>query len=285
MSLPKIVIVIPCFNGWSYTRNCINSILKSSYSNYEILIVNDGSTDNTSISLAEEFPEIFVYNGDGNLWWSESMNVGMEVAFNRNADFVLVLNNDVEISPNTIDVLVETASENKNAIIGSLILDISNTNILWSTGGKMIWPCLGEVQMNDMSGFDNNLKVVDWNPGMGTLISFNIFKKLKGFDSKNFPQYMGDTDFCLRAKKIGIKTIITSRSILFNNIDNTGGVNQLKKQFTIKDLIDVFQSYRSPDFLKARLKFIYRHCPTYLFLPALLCRYSKLFFYLIKKSI
>jgi GT2 family glycosyltransferase len=283
MKLPKIGIVIPCFNGWEFTKKCIISIKNCNYSNYEIIIVNDGSTDSTLNSLRVDFPEIVVYNGDGYLWWSKSMNIGIEIAFNGGAEYILVLNNDVEIGLNTFDALIGVALENDNAIVGSLVMDLKSPKNIWSSGGKMVWPWPGEVQLNDLKGFKNNHRYVDWNPGMGTLIPRHIFKKLVGFDSKNFPQYMGDVDFCLRAIKLGFKIIVTSSSVIYNNIENTGGVIEGNKRFCYRDIYEIFQSYRSPDLLKARLRFIFRHSPLHFLFPALFIRYSKLFFYIIKK--
>ncbi len=283
MNLPKIGIVIPCFNGWIYTKNCINSILKSHYLNYEIFIVNDGSTDNTSNSLAVEFPKIVVYNGNGNLWWSESMNKGIELAISRHVDFVLVLNNDIEISVNTLEVLVNYALKNNDTIIGSLVRSLNESNDIWSSGGKMIWPWPGEVQLTTLDNFHNNTLLVDWNPGMGTLIPVNIIKKLNGFDSKNFPQYMGDVDFCLRAKKDGYSILITSESVILNNVDNTGGLKLENDNLSLKEIFEVFRSYRSPDLLRARLIFMLRHCPIQWLLPALFLRYTRLFIYLLKR--
>jgi GT2 family glycosyltransferase len=282
MKLPKVGVVIPCFNGWYFTKRCLNSVRLSSYCNYEIIIVNDGSNDETQLGLKEEFPEAFVFNGDGNLWWSASMNIGIDIAYNRGAEFVLVLNNDVEIERNAISALIDVALNNERAIVGSVVRDISDPQKIWSSGGVMLWPRPGEVQLSSFLGSKNDFQYTEWNPGMGTLIPYSIFQRVEGYDSKNFPQYLGDVDFCLRAIKSGFEILVTSKSIIYNNIDNTGGMSIRGKYLSTKDIWDVFFSYRSPDYLKARLVFIFRHCPAFYVIPALFYRYSRLSIYLLR---
>ena len=92
---PKVSIIIPCFNGWKYTNECLISVFNSTYCNFDVILVNDGSTDETSSALREFFPQVIEVNGNGNLWWSKSMNLGFEIAKGLSSEYVLVLNNDV----------------------------------------------------------------------------------------------------------------------------------------------------------------------------------------------
>jgi GT2 family glycosyltransferase len=283
---PHVTIIIPCFNGWSYTCECLNSVYKSSYKNYDVIIVNDGSTDITSISIKKFFPKVKELNGDGNLWWSKSMNLGFIEALSNNSQYVLVLNNDVVINPNTLFNLVNTATLYPNSIVGSIIYNLQKPNIIWSAGGKMKWPWPGEFQLG-MGEYDHNqyngIRNVDWNPGMGTLINTSILKDLNFYDEKNMPQYLSDVDLCLRAKKKGYSILINSECILYNNIENTGGVINNNSSLNFNSIKDMFLSLRSPDFFRARFTFIYRHCNRSVLLFALFIRYFRLLIYILKR--
>lgn len=285
---PKVTIIIPCFNGWFYTKECLNSIFNSNYLNYNVVIINDGSTDETSSSLRKYFPNVEEIIGDGNLWWTKSMNLGFKHAINNNSDYVLVLNNDVIVEANTISNLINTALSYPNSIIGCLIYNLQKPKVLWSAGGIMKWPWPGEVQIG-IGEFDNNqylgIRNVDWTPGMGTLININYLIDLDFYDDVNMPQYLSDVDLCLRAKAKGFSIIINSECILYNNVENTGGLGKTIPNFNLKLIKEMFLSFRSPDYFKARTKFIFRHCNWYFLLFAFSIRYSRLLFYIIKRLI
>jgi len=285
-TLPHVTIIIPCFNGWKYTKECLNSVLNSSYNNFCVIVVNDGSTDETSLSIKSLFPQVKELIGDGNLWWTKSMNLGFNEALKNNSDYVLVLNNDVIINSDTIYNLVDTAFLYPNSIVGSLIYNLQNPNIIWSAGGMMKWPWPGEFQLG-IGEFDNNqykgIRNVDWNPGMGTLINTSILRDLNFYDSKNMPQYLSDVDLCLRAKKRGYSILINSECILYNNVENTGGISKTTSTFNFQTVKELFLSLRSPEFLKARVAFIYRHCKRRFLISAFFIRYTRLLIYILKR--
>jgi GT2 family glycosyltransferase len=288
MREPRIGIVIPCFNGWNYTKDCISSILYSKYENFKIFIVDDGSTDNTRDEILTNYSDIDLISGDGNYWWSKSMNKGILRAIEYGAEFILILNNDVVICNNTISTLLECAEQNPDAIIGSLVYNKADKNIIWSAGGNVSWPWPGEIQLG-MNEFDDSqykgIRSVNWTPGMGTLIRTSTLQKLSYFDDVNMPQYLSDVDLCLRAKKMGFRILINSESKIYNNVENTGGISDKTKTFNFKIIGEMFTSYRSPDYFKARLTFISRHCPRHLLIIAILFRYLRLLIFISKRII
>lgn len=295
--LAEVCVVIPCHNGWKYTRECLASVLKSDYTRVKVILVDDGSTDATAEQAAEEFPSVQVIRGDGNLWWTGSMNVGIREGLNNGADYILVLNNDVVISENTIGVLVRCAETHPHAIIGSLIFDRSRPDLIWGAGGDLKWPWPGEVQLGigqQDKGQFNGLREVKWTQGMGTLIRKEILLKLNLYDARKMPQYSSDGDFCLRARKTGHPTLVNSESRIFNNSENTGGIafandffDGAEKKARVKmkwsDVKEIFISLRSPDHLSSRLVYMSRHCPWYLLPAALFIRYSRLALYILKR--
>src|SRR6266567_5032327 len=102
LGLPKISIITPIHNGVEYTIEYLESLSKVEYSNYEIIIIDDGSTDGSSEIIARDFPQVRLLKGDGNLWWSGGTNMGIRDALARGTDLILTMNNDVKIAPDCL---------------------------------------------------------------------------------------------------------------------------------------------------------------------------------------
>ena len=88
-----IIVLIPIHNRIDFTRSCLTSLKNQKFKDFQIIIVDDGSTDGSSEMLRDEFPEVKVINGDGNWWWTKSINVGIRDSIDLNPDYYLLLNN------------------------------------------------------------------------------------------------------------------------------------------------------------------------------------------------
>jgi len=275
---PLVVAVVPAFNGWEFSQICLQALENSSYSNLQIVFVDDGSRDATPTELPAKFPRVHVVRGDGNLWWSRAMNLGIAAALARDADFIFVINNDVVAEQDAISELVACARRRPGAIVGSLILGVSDRSRVWCAGGATRWPWPGEMMVGGAvtdAQFSGEWSV-QWTPGMGTLIPREVVTELGGYDAELFPQYLGDTDFTLRAGKKGHAVIVTSASKLYNHVENTGGLTLSGERMTLRQVQSIFRGIKSPDYLPSRLVFILRHCPWYWVVPALFIRYLRL---------
>ena len=279
---PLVSVVIPTHNGWEYTRKCLDSLTKVTHQNLKIILIDDGSSDGTAENAAQLFPEVVLLSGDGNLWWAGSINLGIQTALEFDSNYILVLNNDVLVLPNTIDALVECAQEHEDSIVGSLIYRMDDTEIIWCAGGALKWPWPGEVMLGngekDRGQYDG-VRQVEWMPGMGTLIPREILIKLKLYDAKRMPQYIADADLAMRAGKLGYKVLVTSDSKIYNNVENTGGIPIGQLRITLKGFVSIFTSLRSPEYFPARIRFILRHCPKRWLIPTLFIRYLRLLIY------
>ena len=94
----KVVIVTPVHNRRRETLQCLRSIARSALDgiHLHIIVVDDGSTDGTSEALAEEYPDVQIIKGDGNLWYTAGTNRGLAAALEHEPDYVLAINNDAE---------------------------------------------------------------------------------------------------------------------------------------------------------------------------------------------
>lgn len=108
----KVSIVLPVYNGEKYISQAIESVLQQSYANWELIIVNDCSTDHT-LEIVGEFVKkdvrICVYNNEINLKLPRALNVGFSKA---SGDYFTWISDDNYLRPNMIEILVETLDRN-----------------------------------------------------------------------------------------------------------------------------------------------------------------------------
>jgi len=186
-----IYIVIPVFNRWKYTQACIDSLKKQTYKDFKIVVVDDGSTDGTSKSIFDLYPDVHVVKGDGNLWWSGGINEGIKYALTQEADYILSLNNDTLTYPDYLEQLINASEQKPKSLIGSLAVD-SETNKKIYAAGFVKWyadkytDLLNDLNKNEQKGIHE----VGFFPGRGLLIPTSVFDKIGLFDKETFPQYM-----------------------------------------------------------------------------------------------
>lgn len=131
-----VYLIVLNWNGWKDTVECIDSCLKLTYTNFRILIVDNGSTDNSESILRECFPSVeFIQTGE-NLGFAGGNNVGIRYALEQGAVYVWLLNNDTVVDSKALDELLKVAeSDDKIGIVGSKIYYYDKPDILWFAGG------------------------------------------------------------------------------------------------------------------------------------------------------
>lgn len=270
----NIAIVIPVYNRKSITVAGLNNILAAidyfvihSGNKYklvfDIIVVDDGSTDGTSAVIRENFPNIRLLNGDGNLWWSGSINLGARYAIEKlKSSHILLWNDDTTCSEDYFLQLSEVLAQRPelvNNILVSKIFWLDRKDVLFNFGCYFD-PANGRKTLIGLNSHDHFDKIlaVDWSGGMGTFIPSRAFEELNFLDSENFPQYDGDIDFFLRAKKQGFQAYALPKLKIYNNPETTGIHHQQK----LKDLPKIITSNRSLHNLRKNLKFTKRHTNT-----------------------
>ena len=281
--MKKIAILIPVYNNISYTKKCIRTLeplvtdVTSRNNIYHIIVIDDGSTDGTGEWLASEYPDITVLNGDGNLWWSGGINLGATFAISEiNTEFLLLWNNDIHPAPDyfiELDRLIYSIPE--RTIAGSKILFLNKENVINAFGG-IFNPRTGVKNLVGSNSPDstefNHPREVDWLPGMGTLIPASVIDEVGLWDEKAFPQYFGDSDFTLRAKKTGYKIMAYPQLKLWNDRSSTG----LSHGGTLKGLYLALTDIRSHSNLSKNFLFYKRHATSFLSYQVLVMNYIRL---------
>ena len=252
-----IYICIPVFNRIDFTRKCIQSIKKQSFTEYSIIICDDGSTDGTYEMISLEFPEVMIIKGNGNLWWSGSTNKCVEYALSiaSPADFIFTLNNDTELATDTLQVLMDFNRDNPDSIVACGNYFSNEKNKLEGTAfvarGK--WPFSLYHRLlfpwgQDAAKLDKRIYEVSSVSGKGVLISVGVFHKIGLYNSEKLPHYHGDTEFVRRASDAGYRIFIDLNAIIYTD-QHASGIGQVNSRTSLKEFILSFNSLRSENYL------------------------------------
>jgi GT2 family glycosyltransferase len=255
--IKKICVVVPVFNRLQSTRRFVESFKQSTYKQYTIVIVDDGSTDSTYNYFVQNNPEIVLLKGNGNYWWSGSTNEGVKYALNNDFDYVLTINNDSHVEKDTLQNLVSCAEKNPDSLIGARVM-LSDTGKIWSLGVSVrfnafpfLYPNHFGVEPSEVAYLENPLQV-DALVGNGVLIPVDVFRAVGIYDNKWCPQYHGDTEFTYRAAAFGFRSIVAFDAVVYNN-DYVA-----QHQHSIWDALF---SKRSPYYWKPFFRFYHVHAP------------------------
>ncbi|MFD2937187.1 glycosyltransferase family 2 protein [Spirosoma flavum] len=266
-----ISIVIPVHDRKEYTRQCLTCLFAQTYRNFQIVIVDDGSTDGTAEMISQQFPSVVVLKGDGNLWWTEATNWGIRYAQKgvdkRDENFVLTLNDDTRVAPDYLQTMLDAYRKHKPCLIGSVSVDSDNPEKLEYAGAIFeLYTAGGHHLSEDYNSSYRELAARTSYleshslPGRGTLIPMEVFDRIGLFDSKKYIHYMSDIEFSVRARKAGYRLIVNVPSVVYEYVEATG--IQVERKISLKDFINGFTSIKSPTNLKVRYHFAIDHSKT-----------------------
>jgi GT2 family glycosyltransferase len=134
---PYVYIVLLNWNGWQDTLECVRSLRRMEYQNWHIVVVDNGSSNDSVERLKEGLPEVSIIETQKNLGFAAGNNVGIRDALANKADYVFVLNNDTTVSPNTISQFVEFAEKHPEAALMGPSIDRRNPQREWPIRRKM----------------------------------------------------------------------------------------------------------------------------------------------------
>ncbi|MFH1671590.1 MAG: glycosyltransferase family 2 protein [Candidatus Portnoybacteria bacterium] len=259
----KVSVIILTWNGIQHISNCLESVQKSSYLNYEIIVVDNGSKDGTPEMISKKFPQVRLILNKKNLGFTGGNNQGVKQA---KGDVFFLLNDDTKIHPDLISVLVqELESSSQIGIVGPKIYfmpassaDGSEPDKIWFAGGKIDWSKSDSYHLGknltdrDLSG--DSKKEVDFITGCALMIKREVVDKVGLFDNKLFAFYE-DADLCQKAKKAGYQVIY----IPF------GGVWHIKSATASRVFLDDLKSQMGRAGLMGRTMIVFKMIARYLF--------------------
>jgi len=219
-----VSVILLNWNQPHFTVACLKSLDLATYPNFEVIVVDNGSKDDSLAQLEKLAPELkfklTLIANEKNQGFAEGNNVGIRVAMKNGADYVLLLNNDTEVDPGFIEPLVRMAESNPTiGITGPKIFYFDDPKRIWSAGGIFTpagWTEQLGVNAEDGPEF-NQLKKVDYVSGCAMLVKRAVIEKAGMLDPRFFIYYE-ETDWCARTAKAGFTIWYVPQSVLWHKI-------------------------------------------------------------------
>lgn len=226
----KVSIIILNYNGKEYLKHCIPSIQNQSFKDFEIILFDNDSSDDSVVYITENYPEVRVISNNQNFGFAEGCNEAYKYT---KGEYIILLNNDTIIDKYWLKHLVNAMD--KCDISTSKILKIRNPLIIDSVGlifkSDAIFPCCRGTGEIDTGQYDKE-EYVWGSSGCSMMIKRSLIEEIGFFDASYFA-YCEDVDFCWRANNAGYKTLYVPESIVYHY---GGGTS--KKGFKITYLIE-----------------------------------------------
>ena len=240
-----VSIIIPVYNKYNYTLNCIRSIITNSNNvSYEIIIADDCSNDQT-INIHKKIKNIKIVKTNGNFGFLKNCNNASKFAQGK---YILFLNNDTIVQKNWLSPLIDLMLDNKIGLVGSKL--IYPNGILQEAGG-IIWNdatgCnYGHNDDSDKSEY-NYVKEADYISGASIMIRKPLWDEIGGFDERYTPAYYEDTDIAYEVRKRGFKVMYQPKSVVihFEGVSNGKNLNSGIKQYQVQNKEKFFLKWKN----------------------------------------
>jgi GT2 family glycosyltransferase len=224
MTMPQVTAVTLNWNRADDTLACLASLSEQSYPNLHLLVVDNGSTDDSVARIRDAFPDVALLAHPHNSGFARGNNLGITQALEQDADYVFCLNNDTWLAPDTIDRLV-TAAAQEPALLSPIIYYAEDPRRVWGLGGRFNrWLLeaheIGRGQVDE--GQWPDLLDVDFVPACGLLMPRSLLEDVGLFDERFF-MYYEDLDFCRRVQQAGWPIRALTRAKMWHKVSVSSG--------------------------------------------------------------
>lgn len=250
----KVTIVIPNYNGKHFMDPCLASLAKQTCQDFQIVVVDNASTDGSMEYMSENHPDIKVIPLDQNYGFSKAVNVGIRYA---HTPYVILLNNDTIVDPHYVEEMIKAIERSKRIFsVSSKMIQMYHPDKIDSAGDLYTvlgWAvCRGTGRPITNYSTDNNV----FSACAGAAIyKTSVFKKIGYFDEAHFA-YLEDVDIGYRAQIYGYKNCYCSSALVYHVGSGTSGskYNSFKVHLSARN--SVYLNYKNMPLLQLIINFI-----------------------------
>ncbi len=254
-TMPKVIVLILSYNGKELLEDSVSTYLANDYPNFEVVVVDNGSSDGTKEYVEQHFPAAKVVRLEQNRGYSGGFNFGLDYAFvQQKADFVVITNNDVKVDSGIVSALTEVAhKEEKVGFVTGKAYYYDKPDTLQSVGkyedpirwnGEHIG--LREVDKGQYEEVAERFFIDD----IFMLVSRPLYEEVGGYDTTFFFQ-AEEYDWQARGKAAGFKIMYTPQAKLWHKESMTIGKQSASKAYyDARNPMLVILKHKSPDFFR-----------------------------------
>lgn len=225
MNKEKVCIILLTYNNFVDTKECLESLKNLDYENHEIVLIDNGSTDNSLEKIDALFPKIKKLVLKKNLGVPAGFNLGIHYAITNDFDSSFILNNDTIVAPNIISELIKIKKlDTSCGLVMPQILyyppKINDTTRkdIWSDGGYFRNFPPGIVQKDTRKNINFNApRTIEYAPACGILVPLQTFFRVGLFDAGYF-YFFEDWDFSERIRKAGLNIWCAPEAKLWHKV-------------------------------------------------------------------
>jgi hypothetical protein len=221
-----VAAIVLNYNGREVTLTALESLTRMDYPAYDLLVVDNGSTDGSYAAIAAAFPDVHQLRVEDNVGPAGGGNLGIRWALARDYDYLLILNNDIEVAPDMLTELVRCAeSDPAIGCVGPKAYYYDDRQRLWSAGGELrfreaVTRERGQREL-DHGQYDRDTEV-DYVNGCAMLVK-RAACEAAGIWDESFFLGVEDADFCLRVRAAGYRCWYAHRAKLWHMVSVTAG--------------------------------------------------------------
>lgn len=219
---PVVYTILVNWNGKADTLECIASLLSGDYRENRILVVDNGSADDSAATIKHWYPNVSMIETGENLGFTGGNNCGIRWALDQKADYVFLLNNDTTVETNALSALVRTAQERPDAgMVTPLIRYYDEPKLPWFAGSRLDLR-RGEASHDNASPPQPNdpPRSVPWASGCAMLIPAELVERLGGFDDRYFLNWE-DVDLSIRLRASGREIVMAPGAKIYHKVSRS----------------------------------------------------------------
>lgn len=245
---PRVALVVLNWNNAADTLQCLASLERLTYPNYEIIVVDNGSTDDSVSQIRAAYLGVQLLETGANLGYAGGNNVGIRYALESGAEFVCILNNDILVEPGFLEPLLATFGDDLLiGVVTPLIAATDDPENIWALGSS-INPHTAFVTRlytdeSVLSWRERAPFAVDVASGAAMLVRRAVFEAV-GLIDEDFFLYYEETDWCLQVQRASYRIMAVPNSVILHRVSATLGETS--------PIIDYYM-------LRNHLRFIARH--------------------------
>lgn len=258
MTESLVSIIVLNYNGVEHLKDSLTSLENQTYKNIEIILVDNNSADNSVEYASKNFPNVRIIENEKNLGVTGGNNAGIKAAKGK---YVALFNNDAVADPQWLKELVKVIeSDDKIGFVCGKIYDFSNKKRLQFAGAKadlsyrLYMELVGAREID--KGAYEEVSTIDFAHACALLTRKKLMMEI-GLEDEDFFIYFDELDYCLRAKKLGYKSLYVPKAVVYH------------KHEPRHDKITPFEHY----YLSRNLVMLYfKHAKTRFLIPFLILR-------------